>query len=199
MREKINMSWYENEDVVDVARKLLGKMLCTNINGSLTKGKIVETEAYSGCNDKACHANNQRKTSRNKVMFEAGGRAYIYLCYGIHHLFNVVTNVQDKADAVLIRAIEPIEGIDIMLARRKIARFERRLTAGPGVLTQSMGITTSYNGVKLNSEKIWVEKQENIPDEEIVETTRIGVDYAGEDATKPWRFYIKENSWVSRN
>ena len=112
----IDLKWYEHGDVTQVARWLIGKYLCTNFNNNLVKGRIVETEAYSGNNDKACHANNQQKTKRNRIMFGAGGHAYIYLCYGIHHLFNVVTNSKGKADAVLIRALEPIIGIETMLA-----------------------------------------------------------------------------------
>ena len=196
--QKIQISWFQNQNVAEVAQLLLGKMLCTRFDGILTKGKIVETEAYSGDNDRACHANNQRKTRRNRVMFEPGGHAYIYLCYGIHHLYNVVTNVRGKADAVLIRAIEPVEGIDEMLKRRKMDSIEKRLTAGPGVLSQALGITTENYGEKLNGNCIWIEDCENIPATEIIKSTRIGVTYAEEDALKPWRFYIKENKWVSR-
>jgi len=196
--EKIELSWYLNENVVLVARQLLGKTLCTDIDGQITKGKIVETEAYSGNDDKACHANNQRKTKRNEVMFSAGGRAYVYLCYGIHHLINVVSNKEGNADAVLIRAIQPITGIDIMLKRRKMERIEKRLTAGPGVLSQALGITTKHYGMPLDSETIWIENEALLDEQQIISTTRIGVEYAEEDALKPWRFYIKENDWVSR-
>ena len=198
MGSKIDRSWYENEDVTEIAKALLGKRLCTRFDGQLTSGLIVETEAYSGTNDKACHANGQKMTKRNKVMFEAGGLAYIYLCYGIHHLFNVVTNVNGTADAVLIRALEPIDGIDVMLKRRKITKIDRRLTAGPGVLSQALGITTDAYGTALDGEKIWLEYGIKIAATDIVETTRIGVDYAEEDALKPWRYYIKENNWVSK-
>lgn len=198
MGKKIEMSWYLNDNVLEVAKGLLGKLLCTRIDGKLTKGKIVETEAYSGDNDKACHANNQNKTKRNHVMFEAGGHAYVYLCYGIHHLFNVVTNKEGSADAVLIRAVEPIEGVEIMLKRRKMRSVEKKLTAGPAVLSQALGILTDHYGANLKSEIIWVEEGENVCEDKIVSTTRIGVDYAEEDALKLWRFYIKENAWVSR-
>lgn len=198
MRNKVDLNWYINDNVVEVAQQLLGKTLCTRFDGITTKGKIVETEAYSGDNDKACHANNQRMTRRNRVMFASGGRAYVYLCYGIHHLFNVVTNIDGKADAVLIRAIEPIEGIDTMLDRRNMDIVEKRLSAGPGVLSQALGITTDNYGEKLDGNKIWIEKNENIPTAEIIAATRIGVAYAEEDALKPWRFYVKENKWVSR-
>ena len=192
------MSWYLNDNVVEVAKRLLGSLLCTNFDGIITKGKIVETEAYSGDNDKACHANNQKKTKRNQVMFALGGHAYVYLCYGVHHMFNVVTNKAGSADAVLIRAVEPIKGIEKMLDRRSMTRAEKRLTAGPGVLSQALGIQTIHYGTALDSNSIWIEKGEPLDERQVVSTTRVGVDYAEEDALKPWRFYIKENDWVSR-
>lgn len=197
-KKKLPLQWYEGNDVVMMARMLLGKMLCTRIEGEVTGGIIVETEAYSGDNDRACHANGQRKTTRNKVMFESGGHAYVYLCYGIHHLFNVVTNREGRADAVLIRAIEPVEGLEIMLRRRGLNRIERRLTAGPGMLTKALGIDLRHYGARLNEQLIWIEEGQEIDPGQIVPTTRIGVGYAGDDALKPWRFYLKENKWVSR-
>ena len=198
MRKKIDISWYQNEDVIYVARKLLGKVLCTTIDKKTVKGIIVETEAYSGDNDKACHANNQKLTKRNRLMFEPGGVVYVYLCYGIHTLLNIVTNRRGKADAVLIRAIEPIQGFDVMMDRRNMVKIEKRLTSGPGVLSQAFGITTTAYGTSLDSNIIWIEESEPVPDAAIVCCTRIGVEYAKEDALKPWRFYIKENNWVSR-
>ena len=198
MGKKIEMSWYLNDNVLEIAKRLLGSLLCTNFDGIVTKGKIVETEAYSGSNDKACHANDQKKTKRNQVMFAHGGHAYVYLCYGVHHLFNVVTNKAGSADAVLIRAVEPIKGIEKMLDRRSMTRAEKRLTAGPGVLSQALGIQTIHYGTALNSDSIWIEKGEPLDESQVVSTTRVGVDYAEEDALKPWRFYIKENGWVSR-
>ncbi len=197
MADKLKLSWYQNDNVAEVSKMLLGKILCTNIDGIVTKGKIVETEAYSGYNDKASHANNHKKTKRNAVMFGPGGYAYIYLCYGIHHLFNVVTNVEGSAEAVLIRGIEPIEGVELMMKRRNMKRPEKRLTGGPGVLSQALGIQTSFYGEALDGDTIWIEDNEPIEDDLIVTTTRIGVEYAEEDALKPWRFYIKENAWVS--
>ncbi len=197
MGEKLNLNWYKHHNVVTLAKGLLGKLLCSNIEGRITKGIIVETEAYSGDNDRACHANGQKKTQRNQIMFAAGGCAYVYLCYGIHHLFNVVTNQEGKADAVLIRALEPLEGIDVMLERRKMKKVEKRLTAGPGVLTQAMGIKTSHYGEKLDEHVIWIEEYD-YPGMEVIATTRIGVEYAEEDALKPWRFYIKQSDWVSK-
>lgn len=197
MAQKISLSWYQREDVVRIARELLGKVLCTHVDGRTVKGKIVETEAYSGNDDKACHANNQKMTMRNRVMFEAGGIAYVYLCYGIHHLFNVVTNRKGNADAVLIRAVEPLEGIDAMLTRRKMKKMEKRLTAGPGVLSQAFAIDPQAYGASLDGNRVWIEEADPLPDAEIISSPRIGVAYAGEDAKKPWRFYIKENNWVS--
>ena len=192
------MTWYLNSDVVDVARQLLGKVLCTRFDGVVTRGKIVETEAYCGNNDKACHANNQKMTKRNKVMFSAGGCAYVYLCYGIHHLFNVVTNEEGQADAVLIRAIEPIEGTETMMTRRKLNKKGKRISGGPAMLTQALGINTFHNGTVLNGDSIWIEDAKPVDEDYIVFATRIGVEYAEGDALKPWRFFIKENSWVSR-
>ena len=194
---KIDLSWYQHDDVVRIAKELLGKILCTNIDDHTVKGRIVETEAYSGYNDKACHANNQKLTKRNRVMFEAGGVAYVYLCYGIHHLFNVVTNEKGKADAVLIRGVEPLEGIETMLMRRKMSKIEKRMTSGPGVLSQAFAIDQKAYGVPLNGGNVWIEDADPLPDSQIMASARIGVAYAGEDAKKPWRFYIKENKWVS--
>ncbi len=194
----VDLSWYQNENVVAIAKQLLGKKLCTNVEGMVTKGIIVETEAYSGNSDKACHANDQKITKRNRIMFEVGGRAYVYLCYGIHHLFNVVTNIKGNADAVLVRAIEPVEGIETMMTRRHMDKVERRLTAGPGVLSRALGIDMNLYGSSLQSNEIWIEEGKNVEERMIQSTTRIGVEYAEEDALKPWRFYMKENKWVSK-
>jgi len=196
--DKIPINWYQSGNVVELARQLLGKTLCTRIGDEITKGTIVETEAYSGYNDKACHANNQKLTKRNKVMFESGGVTYVYLCYGIHHLFNIVTNIKGNADAVLVRAVQPESGMDIMMKRRSINRTSKQLTAGPGVLSQAFGITLDMYGARLDGDIVWIENSSSIADNRIVSCPRIGVDYAEEDAIKPWRFYIKENDWVSR-
>lgn len=198
-KDSINIlpnGFYQRSNVTEVAKDLLGHVLCTEIDGQLCKGKIVEVEAYSGINDKACHANNGRRTARTEVMYHDGGCAYVYLCYGIHHLFNVVTNVEDRADAVLIRALEPLEGMDVMTAR--LNSSNKKLTNGPGILAKSMGISTQLTGILLNTSPIWIEEGNTIKRSLIVETTRIGVDYAEEDALLPWRFYVKDNSWVSK-
>lgn len=191
-------SFYRRPDVVQISRQLLGKVLCTRIEGDIvTAGIITETEAYCGRNDKACHANGKR-TERTEVMYGPGGIAYVYLCYGIHHLFNVVTNEEGKADAVLVRAIEPVDGVDYMLERRDSNHIAPALTAGPGRLTQSLGITTDYYGTDLTGSTIWIEDRGNtIGENDIQSSPRIGVDYAGEDAKRPWRFYLKDSKWVS--
>lgn len=199
MSRKLPHSFYRQPEVVEVSKQLLGKVLCTNFDDSFTSGIITEVEAYCGRGDKACHANNGTRTERTEVMYRAGGVSYVYLCYGIHHLFNVVTNAKDKADAILIRAIEPLEGKDIMLRRRGKEKINPSLTAGPGRLTQALGITTSFNATDLTSNTIWIEDRGiNFGKKNIVKTQRIGVDYAGEDAKLPWRFYHTDNKWISR-
>lgn len=192
----LERSFYEREDVVTIGRELLGKMLVTKINGVITKGLIVETEAYRGRNDKACHANNGRRTKRTEVMYGRGGYAYVYLCYGIHHLFNVVTNVEGLADAVLIRALEPMEGEDHM--KERLNSKNTKLTNGPGILSKALGITVINTANDLTKSDIWIEKGIEVCMNDVVETTRIGIDYAEEDASLPWRFYIKNNVWVSK-
>ncbi|MFK7904239.1 MAG: DNA-3-methyladenine glycosylase [Chitinophagales bacterium] len=196
---KLPLHFYTRPDVVQISKELLGKTLYTSFNGVTTAGIITETEAYCGATDKACHAYPNKRTKRTETMFAQGGINYTYLCYGIHHLFNVVTNQKDKADAVLIRAIEPTIGIDTMLQRRNMTKLQTRITAGPGCLSQAMGIKVQYNGESLNGNIIWIEEEgKQIVENQIVKTTRIGVDYAGEDAKLPWRFYIEGNKWVSK-
>jgi DNA-3-methyladenine glycosylase len=195
----LSKSFYQREHVVGIAKELLGKVLVTDIDGHFTSGIIVETEAYHGLNDKACHAYNGRRTPRTEVMYKAGGLAYVYLCYGIHSLFNIVTNKDGLADAVLIRAIEPIEGIATMLRRRKMTTSDPRLTAGPGAMSEALGIKTSLTGTDLCGNQIWLEDQGiEYKEEEIVIGTRVGVAYAKEDALLPWRFSVKGNKWVSK-
>lgn len=196
---KLPLSFYQQPDVVDIAQRLVGKVLCTHIDGELTSGIIVETEAYCGRGDKACHANGGTRTERTETMYQAGGIGYIYLCYGIHHLFNVVTNVQDKADAVLIRAIEPLDGKQIMLQRRSSQKVQPALTAGPGRLTQALGITTSLDGIALTGNTVWIEDRDiAFSGDALASSKRVGVDYAGKDANLLWRFYPKNSNWVSK-
>lgn len=198
---KLPLSFYRQPDVVALAQQLIGKVLCTRIDGNpLTSGLITETEAYCGRGDKASHAHGGRRTARTETMYQPGGIGYVYLCYGIHHLFNVVTNEADKADAVLIRAIKPIEGKQRMLKRRgrKAGSIAPALTAGPGRLTQALDITTDLDGTDLTGNTIWIADAGNyVAAESIVSSRRIGVDYAEEDANLPWRFYISDSPWVS--
>jgi DNA-3-methyladenine glycosylase len=192
-------SFYTREDVVKIARELIGKVLVTNINGLTTSGRIVETEAYAGIGDRASHAFGGRRTSRTEPMYFSGGAAYVYLCYGIHHLFNVVTNVRDIPHAVLIRALEPLEGLDVMLHRRGKDKLTTALTAGPGAMSAAMGITTGLSGISLQSDLIYIDDRMFwVPDADIVESSRVGVAYAGADALLPFRFSLKGNKYVSK-
>jgi DNA-3-methyladenine glycosylase len=194
---KLTESFYQRANVVKVAIELLGKQLVTNIKGKTTAGIIVETEAYSR-KERGCHAYGNRKTERNAIMFEPGGFSYVYLCYGIHNLFNVVTNQDGEADAVLIRALEPAAGLEWMQERMNTSSIVR-ITSGPGKLTKALGIDRSMNGKYLLANEVWIEDLGNkIGRNQIVASERIGIDYAGEDAKLPWRFYIKDNVWISR-
>ncbi|MEQ8553219.1 MAG: DNA-3-methyladenine glycosylase [Cyclobacteriaceae bacterium] len=192
---KIPKSFYEREDVVKIARELLGKYLFTRVDGVLTGGKIVETEAYNGRTDKASHAYKKR-TNRTEVMYQNGGIAYVYLCYGIHHMFNIVTNRSGLADAVLVRAVEPTFGIDRMVDRYGSVRT--KVSNGPGKLSKALGINTDLNGTDLSGDKLFIATHINEKIPKIAVDTRIGVDYAEEDALLPWRFYIEKNEWVSK-
>ncbi len=196
--KRLPRTFYERDDVVQIAKELLGKVLCTRFEGEFTSGIIVETEAYNGRTDRACHSFLHGKTERTKIMFGEPGNAYVYLCYGIHHLFNVVTNKQGLADAVLIRGIEPLDGIDTILERRKKTKLVRSVGGGPGIASQALGITTKDYGTNLSGELIWIEDRGiKISDSEIIASPRVGVDYAGEDAKLPWRFRIKDNGFTS--
>ena len=195
---KLPADFYQREDVLLISRELLGKVLCTNFHGKLTSGIIVETEAYAGVTDKASHAYGGRKTKRTETMYEKGGSAYIYLCYGIHHLFNIVTNKENIPHAVLIRAIEPQDGLKIMLERRNKKEMNHTLTAGPGSLTQALGITIKDSGTFLMDNLIWLEDQNiNYTNQDILATPRVGVQYAGKDTQNPWRFQVENSPWVS--
>jgi len=193
---KLDHTFYQHDDVTRVAKALLGKLLVTNMNGQTTAGLIVETEAYSH-KERGCHAYNNKLTQRTKVMFGEGGHAYVYLCYGIHHLFNAVTNRPGIGDAVLIRALEPTQGLDVMMERMG-TDIPRRITSGPGKLSKAMGIDRSLNGFPLTGPELWIEDGQKITRNSILADTRIGIDYAGKDAKLPWRFTIRDNSWVSR-
>lgn len=196
MPKSLSKTYFENPDVVFLVKDLIGKQLSTHIDGVVTSGIITETEAYAGQGDKACHAHLGKFTKRTKVMYEPGGIAYVYLCYGIHHLFNVVTNTRGHADAVLIRAIEPTQGIHIMQKRRGKSKLDKSLSAGPGNLTKALGISKIHNQSSVVGDAIQIENTEN-KNISLVETTRIGIDYAGEDAKLRWRFYDNNLKFVS--
>jgi len=199
MPKKLPRSFYSRDDVVQISRELIGKVLCTNVNGVLTSGRIVETEAYDGRNDKACHSHLNKRTKRTEVMYGKPGHAYVYLCYGIHNLFNIVTNQQDLADAILIRAIEPVDGIDEMLKRRNKEKLHPSVGNGPGIISQALGINRDHYGIDLLGDAIWIEDQgADVSDDEIKASERIGIDYAEEDAQLPWRFTLKGSKYVSK-
>lgn len=183
--------------MVQIAQELLGKMVVTQWNGATTSGRIVETEAYAGTADKASHAYRGR-TPRTAVMFAEGGTAYIYLCYGIHQMFNIVTNIEGIPHAVLIRALEPLQGIDTMLQRTGKTTLDHSLTRGPGNVGRALGFHTSQSGQSLQSDELYIGDDGFVVEQKnIVATPRIGVAYAAEDALLPYRFYVRGNPYVS--
>jgi len=192
------LSFYTRSDVVAIAQELVGKQLMTNINGIISGGMIVETEAYAGPEDRASHAYNNRRTARTEVMFSQGGTAYIYLCYGLHHLFNVVTNQEGIPHAVLIRGLEPRQGIDIMLERRGMQMVHPKLSNGPGSLAQALGIDRRMSGSSLLKPPIWIEDNNcTVSENQILSSPRVGVQYAREHALLPWRFRLRGSKWTS--
>lgn len=198
--KKLDYGFYNRTNVVQIAKALIGKVLVTQLDNIETSGRIVETEAYNGIIDQASHAWNGRRTNRTEIMFGDAGVAYVYLCYGIHHLFNIVTNEKDTPHAVLIRAIEPITGIDIMLKRTGKKKLDSTLTSGPGNVAKAMGIFRTHSGTSLLDDMIYIaDDGYKIPNKNIAATPRIGVDYAGDDALLPYRFILKGNRYVSAN
>lgn len=196
--KKIDISFYKRDDVLQIAKELLGKILVTKWNGIITSGRIVEVEAYNGINDKASHSFGGRRTKRNEIMYADGGVVYVYLCYGIHHLFNVVTNSKETPHAILIRALEPLKGIDEMLRRVGKNKFDTTLTRGPGNLSKALGLFTSHSGQSLLGKDLFIASDDFTYNKyEIIASPRIGVDFAGKDALLPYRFYIKGNPFVS--
>lgn len=191
---------FYQRDTIKVARELLGKILTHESGMETTAGRIVETEAYRGPEDKAAHSSGGRRTLRNEVMFGQKGYAYVYFIYGLYHCFNVTTgDAPGKPEAVLIRALEPVQGLEIMEKRRHSTKKEKRgnLANGPSRLCLAMNITRAQNKKDLTAPPLYIKDDLDIPEEQIAEAIRIGVDYAGEWKNKPWRFYIKHNSHVS--
>ena len=186
----LDSEFYQHPDVLFLAKQLLGKWLMSKINDAVTGGMIIETEAYQGTKDRACHAFNNRRTKRTEVMYQKGGVAYVYLCYGMHNLFNVVTNKRETPHAVLIRALNPTCGIEIMQQRRQI-RQSTKLTSGPGMICQALGIDQRHNGHKLTKSPVWIEDRNIVIEEKkILKTPRVNVAYAKKHALLPWRFRI---------
>lgn len=198
MANKLPREFYLNEDILKISRQLLGKFLYTYIEEELTGGMIVEVEAYRGPEDRGSHSYGMRRTKRNECMYLEGGHAYIYFTYGLHTLFNIVTNKEGIPHAILVRAIEPKEGIETMLKRRNKLALARNIAGGPAVLTQALGITLKYNGESLTGSKIWLEDKGIVFSEmDIKMSPRVGIDYAGEDRLLPWRFRVHNNPWTS--
>jgi DNA-3-methyladenine glycosylase len=195
---KISRDFYLRDDTVAVARDLLGKLLVVpDEKGDRVSGMIVETEAYLGIEDRAAHSYGGRRTSRTEATYALGGHVYVFFVYGMYYQLNVVTGPIDHPHVVLIRAIEPVEGLDIMRSRRGSMK-DRNLTSGPGKLCIALGIDRSFNTADLLGDRIWLEDHTSFTDSEITIGKRIGIDYAGEDTEKPWRFWVKENPYVSR-
>jgi DNA-3-methyladenine glycosylase len=192
--KKLDAGFYRRDNVLQITEELMGKFLVTNIDGALTSGMIVEAEAYNGSIDKASHAYNGRRTKRNEIMYADGGLTYVYLCYGIHHLFNVVTNQKGIPHAVLIRAVVPMDGIDTILKRRNQETITNKTSNGPGTMSTALGIKTQHSGISLSDNLIWIEDRSiTFKKKDIIKSPRIGVDYAGEDALLPYRYRLDEN------
>jgi DNA-3-methyladenine glycosylase len=196
--KKLDQHFYNRPHVLKIARELLGKVIVTSFQGQLTSGRIVETEAYAGEGDRASHAWGGRRTNRTEVMYGLGGTAYVYLCYGIHQMFNVVTNQQGIPHAILVRAVEPLEGIDIMLQRTGKMKLDHSLTKGPGNVGKALGFFTRHTGLSLLGDDLFIaDDGYRVKKADILATPRIGVDYAGDDAALPYRFIIQDNPYVS--
>jgi DNA-3-methyladenine glycosylase len=196
--KKLPVSFYRQPDVVGIAKSLIGKYFFSRIDGHFTGGIIAETEAYAGITDKASHAYGGRRTRRTETMYLPGGVSYVYFTYGMHHLFNVVTNEKDIPHAVLIRGIIPTEGMEIIKKRRQMPAGGRQLTNGPAKLCQALGITLQHNAIDLTGDVLWIADYLHEPQEQkILVTTRVGVNYAGEDALLPYRFILKHPDYLA--
>ena len=187
-------TYYLESDVVKLSKDLIGKVIHTNIDGVITSALITETEAYAGVTDMASHAYGGRRTQRTETMYKEGGSAYVYFCYGMHYLFNIVTNVKDTPHAVLIRGIFPLTGIDVMLRRANKNKIDKNTGNGPGKVTKLLGINKNHNAISLFGDTIWLTASDFAFDDSlIVADKRIGIDYAGDDALLPYRFYLNYN------
>ncbi len=195
---RLPRAFFRRPDVLTIARELLGAMLYTRLDGVLTGGMIVETEAYAGPEDRASHAYGDRRTARTETMYQPGGVAYVYLCYGMHAMLNVVTNSDGIPHAILVRAIEPRVGIVAMLARRGMTQPDTRITAGPGALTRALGVTTALDGADLRGDRLWIEGPAgSVTPSQVTASPRVGVAYAGPHARWPWRLRVSNSRWTS--
>lgn len=198
MNNKLPREFYTRRNVLTVARELLGKLLVVpSTDGDRVSGTIVELEAYRGPEDRAAHSYGGRRTKRTETMYGIGGTAYVFFVYGMYNQFNVVTNSAEKPHAVLIRALEPVEGIEIMKQRR-VGQADHNLTNGPGKLCIAMGIDRTLDKADLTAERVWIEDAARLSPRKIASGPRVGIDYAGEWVDKPWRFWIKGNPYVSK-
>lgn len=198
MRKKLARSFYLREDTLAICRDLLGKLLVVpDEHGHRVSGMIAEVEAYLGVSDRGAHSYAGRRTARNEVTYGLGGHAYVFFIYGMYYQLNIVTGPAEHPHVALIRAVEPVEGIEIMRERRGEMK-DKNLTSGPGKLCIAMNIDRSLNGESLHGERIWVENYQEFAEDEIAVGRRIGIDYAGEDALKPWRFWVRANNYISR-
>ncbi|MEP6617118.1 MAG: DNA-3-methyladenine glycosylase [Ginsengibacter sp.] len=196
--EKLPLKFYERSNVLRIAKDLLGKILVTNFDGCITSGRIVETEAYVALIDKASHSFGGKRTNRNEHMYSEAGTAYVYICYGMHQMFNVVTNKKDIPDAILIRALEPCQGTDRMLTRTGKPVLDKTLTRGPGNVGKAMGISKQHSGSHLLDNTIYIYGDgTGYKKHEIGISKRIGVEGAGSDGLLPYRFYVRGNRFVS--
>lgn len=202
---KILKNDFFKRDTVEVAKSLIGKKIIRNISGNFFCAKIVETEAYLGLEDRACHSYGGRITDRNKTLYLPGGHIYVYLIYGMYDLLNIVTRDEEHPEAVLIRGVEPLENLDVISKNRfgkayeDLSTYQRKnLSNGPGKLSMALGINRSLNGKVLSKDYLYIGEGEEVPEKDLVITKRIGIDYAGEDANLPLRFCLRDNPYVSK-
>jgi DNA-3-methyladenine glycosylase len=195
---KLSREFYTRGNVLTVARDLLGKLLVVPaVGGERVSGMIEEVEAYRGPEDRASHAYGGRRTRRTETMYQQGGVAYVYFVYGMYYQFNVVSNVVDTPHAILVRALEPVEGIEMMRERRRL-HPDNNLTNGPGKLCIALDIDRELDGADLLGDRVWLEEFQTISPRRVAKGPRIGIDYAAEWIDKPWRFWIRDNSYISR-
>ena len=196
--KKLPIQFYKRADVVLIAKELIGKIIVTQFNGLITSGRIVETEAYIGLTDRASHSFGGKRTARNEHMYSGPGTAYVYICYGMHHLFNVVSNAKNIPDAILIRAVEPLAGTGIMLERTGKKKLDNSLTKGPGNVARALGISKEQSGINLVKGQVYIADDGFLLEQNLLGISkRIGIESAGDAVLKPYRFYVKGNRFVS--